>query len=153
MIAFQGDMMKIFKVMLLVLLLQFPSFVFSEGLSEQPMPTNAIENIQITISDQIAAFRQNDVKRAYSYASTFIKNIFPDAESFGEMVKKSYPMIWDPIEYRFLESRVEGGYVFQRVLFVDNQKKVHLFDYVMLLNLKTWSINGVYFVSSGDQGA
>ena len=108
------------------------------------------EEIQLVISDQITAFKNLDVDKAYAHASLSIKSIFPNATIFGSMVKNSYPMIWDPKEYQFLELKNEAGVFTQRVIFTDNLDRIFLFDYVMEYLNDKYFINGVYPINRGE---
>ena len=102
--------------------------------------------IEYNISDQIKAFRNQDFQRAYKYASPSIKFFFPSAESFCKMIKESYPMIWDPEKYEFLEIQNRLGIIFQRVMFTDQNGKNFVFDYQMRKVKANWNINGVFIV-------
>ena len=52
--------------------------------------------IKEVISDQIEAFRVDDVATAFSFASPAIRDLFGTADRFGEMVREGYPMVWHP---------------------------------------------------------
>ena len=111
----------------------------------------AQKQVKMTISDQIAAFGSLDIDRAYSHASPSIKAIFPDSKIFGEMVKRSYPMIWNPKSYEFISTSSGSAGILQRVMFRDQKDTVHFFDYVLEKNGKRWVISGVYMVQ-GEKG-
>ena len=102
----------------------------------------------IVISDQIRAFEAEDFDRAYSHASKAIKKIFPNSTVFGNMVMSSYPMIWSPKNYKFLDFLERDGVFVQRVLFMDQDNKIYIFDYAMEFSEEEWFINGVYPVNS-----
>ena len=106
------------------------------------------------ISSQIEAFRKSDINTAYTFASPFIKSKFSNAEKFGKMVQTGYPMIWSPKNYKFLDFDVFNGALIQRVLFIDLQERIFVFDYeIRKYNANTWLINGVYPVKSSISGA
>ena len=106
------------------------------------------------ISSQIDAFRKSDVDEAYTFASPFIKSRFANAEIFGQMVKKGYPMIWSAKDYKFLEFTFFNGALVQRVLFMDSKERIFVFDYELRqYESETWLINGVFKVRSENAGA
>ena len=107
--------------------------------------------IKLVISDQISAFLSLDVDRAYEHASSSIKAIFPNSKIFGTMVKKSYPMIWNPKSYQFLSTVYNSNVILQRMMFKDQQDTMHFFDYALENNGERWLITGVYLVK-GEQG-
>ena len=106
------------------------------------------------ISSQIDAFRKSDIDEAYTFASPFIKSRFANAEIFGQMVKKGYPMIWSAKDYKFLEFTFFNGALVQRVLFMDSKERIFVFDYELRqYESETWLINGVFKVRSASSGA
>ena len=106
------------------------------------------KDVKVVISDQIRAFEAEDFDRAYSHASKAIKKIFPNSTVFGNMVMSSYPMIWSPKNYKFLDFLERDGVFVQRVLFMDQDNKIYIFDYAMEFSEEEWFINGVYPVNS-----
>ena len=106
------------------------------------------------ISSQIDAFQKSDITTAYSFASPVIKSKFASAKIFGRMVESGYPMIWSPKEYKFLEFNFFNGSLIQRVLFVDSQNRIFMFDYELKqYQPDNWLINGVFLVQSAMSGA
>ena len=112
-------------------------------------PIGEIQNI---ISDQILAFRKNDAEEAYSFASNFIKSKFPSPSVFMAMVKGSYPMIWNPQKFKFIEQRSHESNIIQRVVFTDEDDNLFFFDYLMIKSKDDWTIHGVYLVQDGGFG-
>ena len=55
--------------------------------------------------------------------------MFKNADIFGSMVKSSYPMIWAPKEFKFLEFTFFNESLIQRVLFIDINERIFTFDY------------------------
>ena len=68
-----------------------------------PVAASEKEEVQATINSQLQAFADDDVSRAYTYASPSIRSIFRTAQLFGKMVQLSYPMIWKSAGVAFLE--------------------------------------------------
>ena len=69
------------------------------------------------------------------------------------MVKGSYPMIWNPQKFKFIEQRRHASNIIQRVVFTDEDDNLFFFDYLMLQSEETWVIHGVYLVQAGGVGA
>ena len=111
-----------------------------------------LAEIQDIISEQIVAFQQNNAEEAYSFASSFIKSKFPSPSRFMAMVKGSYPMIWNPQNFKFIEQRGHASNIIQRVVFTDKDDNLFFFDYLMIKTKETWAIDGVYLVQSGGIG-
>ena len=82
--------MRIFSLILAAVLL---AAQLGAGPARADGHGNAIEAV---IADQIAAFRTNDLERAFSHASPMIQSKFRTPEIFGQMVSRGYPMIWRP---------------------------------------------------------
>ena len=102
------------------------------------------DGIESTILGQVEAFLNNDLERAFEFASPNIRGIFGDPDAFGQMVQNGFPMVWRPGDVRLLELREEGGRILQRVLVVDRQGASFLFDYEMQQGPNGWQINGVF---------
>ena len=109
---------------------------------------------KLIITSQIKAFKNRNVAEAYSFASPFIKSKFANAVVFGSMVKSSYPMIWAPKEFKFLEFNFFNESLIQRVLFIDKNDQIFMFDYeIKNYGQDQWLINGVYQVNKPSSGA
>lgn len=109
--------------------------------------------IEATIGAQIDAFKQDDVNRAFGYASPTIQNMFRTPENFGTMVQRGYPMVWRPAELRFLELREIAGATWQKVQITDAKGQVHILDYQMVAGENGWKINGVQLLESAGIAA
>ncbi len=98
------------------------------------------------IEQQITAFLNDDAATAYSFASPEIKSVFPNAERFFEMVKKTYAPVYRPGNYAFGRNQVspDGKVAFQEVLISAPDGK----DWAVYYELKrqndgNFAINGV----------
>lgn len=109
--------------------------------------------IREVISEQIAALRDDDFARAFSFASPSIKRIFGDSANFGAMVQNGYPMVWRPADVRFSGLNERAGRVVQSVLVTDQQGVLHIVDYEMIEGASGWRVNGVTIRRAGDAGA
>ena len=102
------------------------------------------KEIQNVIKNQIIAFKNSNCEKAYNYASISIKFFFPKQNTFCEMVKNYYPMIWNPKEFIFLKPKIINGIIVQSVKFIDINNDTHVFQYQMRKNENLWKINGVF---------
>ena len=101
------------------------------------------EEMQAVIDRQLEAFQADDFAAAMEFASPVLKQYFGTPENFGRMVTQGYPMVWRPGAVRYLESRIEDGAHWQRVMITDQQGTVHVLDYRMTETAEGWRINGV----------
>ena len=117
------------------------SLVMCIGLSG-PVAAQSAE-ITDTIDAQIEAFVNNDIDRAFSYASPGIRRVFETPENFGAMVRGGFPMVWRPAEVQYLELRDVAGNLWQKVRITDAAGQVHVLDYQMVNLEGRWKINAV----------
>ncbi len=113
-------------------------------------PAKADDAARQVISDQIAAFKQDDFVTAFTFASPMIKGIFGTSERFGEMVRNGYPMVWRPSEVEFLGEREIGGALVQDVLIRDADGVYYELEYEMISGEDGWKINGVRVRQAGE---
>ncbi|PLK71191.1 DUF4864 domain-containing protein [Rhizobium sp. TH135] len=114
--------------------------------AQQDTKTEAAGLAKDVIEQQITAFLNNDATTAYSFASPEIKSVFPNAERFFEMVKKSYAPVYRPGNYAFGRNQVspDGTVAYQEVLISAPDGK----DWAVYYELKRqrdgqFAINGV----------
>jgi len=74
---------------------------------------------QEVIRAQEQAFGRDDAAAAYSYAAPAIRQIFPQADIFMEMVEKAYAPVYRHKSFEFGETRSDGGWIAQRVHIID----------------------------------
>ncbi|MEB8385915.1 DUF4864 domain-containing protein [Rhodobacteraceae bacterium KMM 6894] len=99
--------------------------------------------IEDVISAQIEAFKLDDFERAFTYASSTIQQTFGDAERFGVMVQRGFPMVWRPADVTFLGLETRNGALRQDVLVRDGAGASHVLEYEMIEGETGWKINGV----------
>ena len=80
--------------------------------------TQDIAEIRNMIIGQIAAFREDDAEKAFSFAAPEIRKIFRTPEMFLYMVRKSYQAVYRPRKYEFRTIRNIDGKVVQPVTIV-----------------------------------
>ena len=61
--------------------------------------------IRRVIEQQIDAFRHDDAAGAYAFAAPAIQRVMPSADEFLAMVKRSYPPVYRPRSFAFVEGR------------------------------------------------
>ena len=74
---------------------------------------------QSVIRSQTEALGRDDAAAAYSYAAPAIRDLFPRAEIFMEMVRRSYAPVYRHKSFEFGEARAFDGKIAQRVHIVD----------------------------------
>ncbi len=82
-----------------------------------------------TITNQLDAFENDDLERAFSYAAPGIQTLFGNPQNFGMMVKNGYPMVWRPGAVTFLDLHAKRGGTWQKVAITDAAGHTHVLDY------------------------
>ncbi|MDU8909947.1 DUF4864 domain-containing protein [Aestuariicoccus sp. MJ-SS9] len=109
--------------------------------------------IEATIQSQIDAFLQDDLARAFTFASPMIQSLFGTPENFGLMVRRGYPMVWRPEDVRFGALREVDGALWQTVILRDAGGATHVLGYEMVLQDGEWRIAGVRILPQPDVAA
>ena len=110
-----------------------------------------MEEVRYTISSQIDAFKENDVKKAYTFAAPNIQAQFPNPDIFGLMVRNGYPIIWKPKSYKFTTFKDLGNNCIQRVLFQSYNGSLESYDYILEKSGNVWKIAGVLTINSAGE--
>ena len=105
------------------------------------------EMVRSTISSQIEAFKENNIKKAYRFAAPNIQAQFPTPEVFGMMVKNGYPVIWRPKSFKFTKFQNLGNKFIQRVLFQSYDGGLETYDYILEKYADRWKIAGVLTIN------
>ncbi|MFT5064596.1 MAG: hypothetical protein ACJAXK_001263 [Yoonia sp.] len=124
--------------------------VLALGLSASVALAETIEDV---IGQQLSAFNERDMPKAFGYASPMIKRLFGNPGNFGSMVSRGYPMVWDNSDVRFLDAREAGGSQFQKVMVRDASGGLHVLEYKMIPVQDGWQIDGVQLMPAPDVGA
>jgi len=101
-------------VLLLALLLSFAAQARADDVTAA----------QSVIQAQEQAFSRNDAAAAYSHAAPEIKELFPQADIFLQMVQQAYPPVYRHKSFEFGEARAAQGRIAQRVHIVDDNGEV-----------------------------
>ena len=95
------------------------ALVFLFGLAASAVADD-VAAAQSVIQAQEQAFSRGDAAAAYSHAAPEIKQLFPQADIFLQMVQQAYPPIHRHKSFEFGEARAAGGRIAQRVHIVDD---------------------------------
>lgn len=108
-----------------------------------------VESAQSIIRAQIRAFLEDDAETAYSFASSGIREKFPDKLVFFKMVKQSYQHLYRPGNFAFGRSKLVGKDVIQEVLIVGSDGKDWTAIYELVPQADgSYKINGVVMVQT-----
>ena len=105
------------------------------------------EMVRNTISSQIEAFKENNIKKAYKFAAPNIQAQFPSPDVFGLMVRNGYPVIWRPKNFKFTKFQDLGDKSIQRVLFQSYDGRLETYDYILEKFDDLWKIAGVLTIN------
>ncbi len=108
------------------------------------------KEMQAVIDRQLEAFQADDFAKAMEFASPVLQRYFRTPENFQRMVTQGYPMVWRFEMVQYLESRIEDGVHWQRIMIRDLQGVVHVLDYRMTETPDGWRINGVHILDASD---
>ena len=97
-------------VLLLALLLGFAAPAYADDVAAA----------QSVIRAQEQAFSRDDAAAAYSHAAPEIRQLFPQADIFMQMVRQGYAPVYRHKTFEFGEARAAGGHIAQRVHIVDD---------------------------------
>ena len=84
-----------------------------------PSRADDVSAAQNVIRAQEQAFSRDDAAAAYSHAAPEIRQIFPQADIFLQMVQQAYPPVYRHKSFEFGEARAADGRIAQRVHIVD----------------------------------
>jgi hypothetical protein len=84
-----------------------------------PARADDVATAQSIIRAQEQAFGRDDAAAAYSHAAPEIRQLFPQADIFMQMVQQGYPPVYRHKSFEFGEARASDGRVAQRVHIVD----------------------------------
>lgn len=103
--------------------------------------------IQEVITQQLAAFRQENAVEAFALASPGIRAKFQTAERFLEMVRTAYPAVYRPQQVTFRDLAILDGRPTQAVLVLGPDGVPIMALYPMEKQPDgTWKTDGCYLV-------
>jgi len=92
---------------------------FLLGLASPAFAADDVATAQSVIRSQAEAFGRDDAATAYSYAAPGIHAMFPQADIFIDMVRRSYAPVYRHKSFEFGEARASEGKIAQQVHIVD----------------------------------
>ncbi len=109
--------------------------------------------IQDVIRRQMDAFQHDDAAGAYAFAAPNIRQMFPDAEVFLQMVRRGYPPVYRPKDKEFSELAQRDGDIVQEVELVGPDGRPVLALYTMQKDADGhWVIAGCSLIPSARLG-
>ena len=109
--------------------------------------------IQEVIRRQLDAFKRDDAPGAYAFAAPNIKQMFPTADYFLEMVRRGYPPVYRPRDAEFSELAQRDGELVQEVELIGPDGKPVLALYTMVRGPDgAWVIAGCSLIPSARLG-
>ena len=116
------------------------------------LPPSEINRIHGVIGGQVAAFRQGDMARAFSYAAPDIQRTFGDPDRFGTMVAQGYGPIFAAFRFEFIALIGTRDQPIQVVNFVGEDLTSVTALYLMELQPDgQWRIAGVQITPTSQQ--
>lgn len=113
------------------------------------VPEADAKSVRAVIQAQLAAFAADDAKRAFSYATPRLRDVFDSAETFVAMVRSSYPVVYRPASIAFLKPQIEEGVLTQGVHMTDANGVLWLALYQLERQRdKTWRISACQIVEA-----
>jgi hypothetical protein len=92
---------------------------FLLGLASPGRAADEVAAAQTVIRSQVEALGRDDAVTAYSYAAPAIRDVFPQADIFMDMVRRSYAPVYRHKSFEFGEARISDGQIAQRVHIID----------------------------------
>lgn len=96
-----------------------------------PALADDVAAAQSVIRAQEQAFGRDDAAAAYSHAAPEIRQIFPQADIFMEMVRQGYAPVYRHKSFEFGEARAANGHIAQRVQIVDDNGEAWVAMYTL----------------------
>jgi hypothetical protein len=136
----------------LLLSLMLVASVSSLQAGEQSSPADEQAAVRSVIESQLAAFKRDDGREAFSFASPTIRQIFGTSERFMAMVRDSYPAVYRPREVEFRKLHRNGTALVQEIRFVgpDGEAVIALYSLVRAPE-GHWLIDGVVILPVAEQ--
>ena len=108
--------------------------------------------VQAVIRGQLEAFKKDDARKAFTYASSGIHQSFgDDALTFGMMVQQQYPMVYRPKSYKFDPTLELEGNMVQGVVIEDQAGVMVRAVYLLIKEGNAWKVSGVFLSPLEDE--
>ena len=111
----------------------------------QTVPAADARAVRAVIEAQLEAFRRDDARRAFSYATPGIRDSFGTPEKFMAMVREQYAVVYRPRSVSFEEPLIVGEDLAQPVRMTDGHGHAWMAIYPMAKQPDgSWRINGCH---------
>jgi len=111
--------------------------------AQDAVPPEEARAVRAVIEAQLDAFRRDDAARAFSLATPGIRATFGDAETFMNMVRRSYAVVYRPSSVAFDAPLFIHGELVQPVRLTDAEGRAWLAIYPMQRQPDgSWRTNG-----------
>lgn len=116
-----------------------------------PAFADDVVTAQGIIRAQEQAFGRDDAAAAYSHAAPEIRQLFPQADIFLQMVQQAYPPVYRHRRFEFGEARAAQGRIAQRVHIVDADGEAWEALYTLEQQPDgSWKITGCSLLKAGQ---
>jgi hypothetical protein len=118
---------------------------------EAPLSSADRDAIRSVIEGQEDALKRDDGATAFGFASPMIRDLFGTSDTFMQMVRQGYPMVYRPQSFEFDGVTMKDGRPVQKVRVVGPDGKRHNAYYPMArLPDGTWRIDGCYLEAADE---
>jgi uncharacterized protein DUF4864 len=118
-------------------------FIGAARAQAEPVTAEDAKAVRTVVEAQLAAFAADDAKRAFSYASPSIREMFGTPDRFMAMVRAGYPVVYRPAGVIFLNPVWVEGQLFEGVQLTDGDGSVWLATYRLERQPdRSWRISG-----------
>jgi len=94
-----------------------PATALAAGIAD--VPVRDARSVRAVIQAQLAAFAADDARRAFSYATPKLREMFGSADRFIEVVREAYPAVYHHETVAFLKPELADGVLLQGVHLTD----------------------------------
>lgn len=116
-----------------------------------PAFADDVATAQGIIRAQEQAIGRDDAAAAYSHAAPEIRQLFPQADIFLQMVQQAYPPVYRHRRFEFGEARASQGRIAQRVHIVDADGEAWEALYTLEQQPDgSWKITGCSLLKAGQ---
>ena len=120
--------------------------VLAGATAAQALDREAVGAMQRVIDAQLDAFARDDEQEAFSFASPGIQARFGTAQTFAQMVREQYAVVYRAASRAFLRPVVEDGTVIFPVQLSDRDGRVWVAVYTMRQVAGSWRVAGCQLV-------
>lgn len=106
-------------------------FFINTTVAEESVSDKDIQAVQLVIGNQISALKTGDGDSAYFYAAPNVKQAFPSAANFINMVQQGYKPLYQHRSFVFGKHTLSNGEIYQELIITDETRKLWQFIYTL----------------------